>query len=165
MNPFAKANSGPIGASGAAAMLRNRPRRHVICSWKSTVIRAYFPSRFREIPFLLAAAVGCGGFALSLRADPMPVKAAVVVTFEVGADTGDQPGEFQFWAEREKWPIKINVPGVDHPVLTDGKGTIGVGMDADLVALDATGSAQTVIILGEVHVQRGIAIRRGTFEP
>jgi beta-aspartyl-dipeptidase (metallo-type) len=46
-----------------------------------------------------------------------------------------------------------------------GKGTIGVGMDADLVALDATGSAQTVIILGEVHVQRGIAIRRGTFEP
>ena len=46
-----------------------------------------------------------------------------------------------------------------------GKGTIAAGSDADLVALDATGSAQTVIILGEVHVQDGIAIRRGTFEP
>ena len=46
-----------------------------------------------------------------------------------------------------------------------GKGTIAAGADADLVALDATGSAQTVIILGEVHVQGGIAIRRGTFEP
>jgi len=25
-------------------------------------------------------------------------KVIVVVTFEVGADTGDAPGEFQFWA-------------------------------------------------------------------
>jgi beta-aspartyl-dipeptidase (metallo-type) len=46
-----------------------------------------------------------------------------------------------------------------------GKGTIAAGADADLVALDATGGAQTVIILGEVHVQDGIATRRGTFEP
>ena len=45
-----------------------------------------------------------------------------------------------------------------------GKGTIAVGADADLVALDATGSAQTVIILGQVHVKGGIAIRRGSFE-
>ena len=45
-----------------------------------------------------------------------------------------------------------------------GKGTIAVGADADLVALDATGSAQTVIILGEVHVRDGVAVRRGTFE-
>ncbi len=51
---------------------------------------------------------------------------AVVVTFEVGADRGDKPGEFQFWVERENWQQKIDVPGVDHPVLTDGRGTIGV---------------------------------------
>jgi purine nucleoside permease len=57
-------------------------------------------------------------------ADPIPVKVAVVVTFEVGADTGDQPGELQLWAERETWAGKITVPGVDHPVLTDGHGTI-----------------------------------------
>ena len=68
--------------------------------------------------FLLAAA--------ALRADPIPVKVAVVVTFEVGADRGDTPGEFQNWVERENWVQKIDVPGVDHPVLTDGKGTIGV---------------------------------------
>jgi len=61
-----------------------------------------------------------------VRAASIPVKVAVVVTFEVGADTGDKPGEFQFWAEREKWPLKIPVPGVDHPVLTDGAGVIGV---------------------------------------
>jgi purine nucleoside permease len=62
----------------------------------------------------------------ALRADPIPVKGAVVVTFEVGADRGDTPGEFQNWVERENWVQKIDVPGVDHPVLTDGNGTIGV---------------------------------------
>jgi purine nucleoside permease len=61
-----------------------------------------------------------------LGADPIPVKVAVVVTFEVGADRGDRPGEFQYWVERENWTRKIDVPGVDHPVLTDGNGTIGV---------------------------------------
>jgi purine nucleoside permease len=59
-------------------------------------------------------------------AAPIVVKVAVVTTFEDGSDTGDQPGEFQFWAEREQWKEKINVPGVDHPVYYDGKGMIGV---------------------------------------
>ena len=64
--------------------------------------------------------------AAPLRADPIPVKVAIVVTFEVGADRGDRPGEFQYWVERENWTQQVVVPGVDHPVLTDGKGTIGV---------------------------------------
>jgi purine nucleoside permease len=64
--------------------------------------------------------------AAALGADPIPVKVAIVVTFEVGADRGDRPGEFQFWVERENWTRTIAVPGLDHPVLTDGKGTIGV---------------------------------------
>ncbi len=46
----------------------------------------------------------------------------------------------------------------------DGKGVIAAGADADLVALDATGAARTVIIRGEVHVRDGITVRRGTFE-
>jgi beta-aspartyl-dipeptidase (metallo-type) len=46
-----------------------------------------------------------------------------------------------------------------------GKGRIAAGADADLVALDATGAARTVIIRGEVHVRAGAAVRRGTFEP
>jgi beta-aspartyl-dipeptidase (metallo-type) len=45
-----------------------------------------------------------------------------------------------------------------------GKGEIAPGADADLVALDATGGAHTVIIRGEVHVRDGAAVRRGTFE-
>jgi purine nucleoside permease len=64
--------------------------------------------------------------AARLAAEPIPVRVAVVVTFEVGADRGDRPGEFQYWAERENWTERIEVPGVDHHVLTDGQGTIGV---------------------------------------
>jgi purine nucleoside permease len=75
-------------------------------------------ARFLALALLLSAA--------RLGADPMPVKVAVVVTFEVGADKGDKPGELQFWAERENWKDSITVPGVDHAVLSDGNGTIGV---------------------------------------
>ena len=64
--------------------------------------------------------------ACAALSEPMPVKVAVVVTFESGADRGDRPGEFQYWVERENWTQSVLVPGVDHPVLTDGKGTIGV---------------------------------------
>lgn len=45
-----------------------------------------------------------------------------------------------------------------------GKGRVAVGGDADLVALDETGGAHTVIIRGEVHLADGQTVRRGTFE-
>jgi beta-aspartyl-dipeptidase (metallo-type) len=44
------------------------------------------------------------------------------------------------------------------------KGRVDAGADADLVVLDATGAAQTVIIGGQIHVRDGQAVRRGTFE-
>src|SRR4051812_34358497 len=31
---------------------------------------------------------------------PLKVKVVIVTMFEVGADAGDVPGEFQFWVER-----------------------------------------------------------------
>jgi len=53
-------------------------------------------------------------------------KVIVVVTFEVGADTGDAPGEFQFWAERQHLTGSIVVPGLDHPVRFNDRGVYGV---------------------------------------
>ena len=53
-------------------------------------------------------------------------KVVVVSTFEIGKDTGDAPGEFQFWAERENLGNPVNVPGVDHPVLSNSAGLFGV---------------------------------------
>ena len=53
-------------------------------------------------------------------------KVIVVATFEVGADTGDSPGEFQFWVEREKLDQTMTVPGLDHPVRFNKDGVYGV---------------------------------------
>ena len=38
----------------------------------------------------------------ALAQPPLEVKVVVVTMFERGDDTGDQPGEFQYWVERER---------------------------------------------------------------
>jgi purine nucleoside permease len=53
-------------------------------------------------------------------------KVIVVSTFEVGLDTGDKPGEFQFWVEREKLDKTLVVPGLDAPVRYNDDGVYGV---------------------------------------
>lgn len=64
---------------------------------------------------------------LSLRAaELIRPKVIVVATFEVGADTGDKPGEFQYWVEREKLTGSLTVPGLDHPVRFNDQGVYGV---------------------------------------
>lgn len=58
-------------------------------------------------------------------ADRIPVKVIVLSGFEVGEDTGDAPGEFQFWAEREKLFDRIEVPGAPHPLCRNAEGLYG----------------------------------------
>jgi purine nucleoside permease len=48
---------------------------------------------------------------------PLKVKVVVVAMFEVGADTGDVPGEFQFWIERRKLAHVISLPSVASKLL------------------------------------------------
>jgi len=61
-----------------------------------------------------------------LGADLIRPRVMVVTTFEVGADTGDKPGEFQYWAEREHLTGTLVVPGLDHPVRYNSEGVYGV---------------------------------------
>lgn len=76
---------------------------------------------------LAAAALGwlvaVTGSAAEARFAP---KVLVVTTYEIGADSGDKPGEFQFWHEREHLTHRVAVPGVDHPLTHDGKGLWGM---------------------------------------
>jgi purine nucleoside permease len=46
----------------------------------------------------------------------------VVATYETGKDRGDTPGELQYWVERQNLDQKIAVPGVEHALMTNGKG-------------------------------------------
>jgi purine nucleoside permease len=65
---------------------------------------------------------------LSLHAQttpaPIPIKVVIVTTFEVGNDTGDKPGEFQFWVEREHLDRVLPFPGGTHPLRTNASGDI-----------------------------------------
>jgi purine nucleoside permease len=49
-------------------------------------------------------------------------KVLVIATYETGKDRGDVPGELQYWAERQKLDTAVPVPGLDHPLLTNGSG-------------------------------------------
>ena len=62
---------------------------------------------------LRCAAFLCAFVALATvarAAAPIPVRVVVVTTFELGADTGDTPGEFQHWVERFPLPQTIAFP-------------------------------------------------------
>jgi purine nucleoside permease len=81
---------------------------------------------FRRFGFLLALygclssvyAAGQAKGAAILRP-----KVVIVCYFEVGADTGDRPGELQFWVERDHLDRVIEVPGMTHDVRANAAGT------------------------------------------
>lgn len=59
-------------------------------------------------------------------ANRIPVKVIVVANFEPGEDTGDAPGEFQLWAEREHLDETIPVRGALHPLRRNADGLYGM---------------------------------------
>lgn len=63
-------------------------------------------------------------------AKPIPIKVVVVTAFEVGADTGDVPGELQLWVERYPAIQTVKIPGVERParLSKDGVLIISTGM-------------------------------------
>lgn len=80
-----------------------------------------------SLPALLAAVLIAAAPASSAaEASRFEPRVVVVTTFESGADSGDKPGEFQFWHEREHLTNRVDVPGVDHPLTHDGRGLWGM---------------------------------------
>jgi purine nucleoside permease len=71
---------------------------------------------------LLGLAAGALLAAAPPAAAKIPVKVIVLSGFEVGDDTGDAPGEFQFWAEREGLTGTLEVKGAPHPLRYNAAG-------------------------------------------
>ena len=74
---------------------------------------------------MMAALLAAGGMlgAQTARAQARYApKVLVIATYETGKDSGDVPGELQYWVEREHLDQAIQVPGIEHPILTNGKG-------------------------------------------
>lgn len=57
------------------------------------------------------------------RTEIIRPKVIVVVYFEVGKDTGDAPGELQFWVERDHLDRVIDVPGMSRSVRANADGS------------------------------------------
>lgn len=57
---------------------------------------------------------------------PIQVKVVVVAMFEVGEDTGDQPGELQYWVERDHLDRVYPVPAAYHAVRMNASGEMAV---------------------------------------
>jgi purine nucleoside permease len=56
----------------------------------------------------------------------IPIKVVVVTMFERGADSGDDPGEFQYWVEREPLPRVLPLPAGYHDLRLNDNGVLGV---------------------------------------
>ena len=73
----------------------------------------------------------------------MPVKVVVVTMFERGADTGDEPGEFQYWVEREKLDRVLPLAAGYHDLRTNGAGVLGM-----VTGIGTAKAAASVMALG-----------------
>ena len=82
---------------------------------------------------------------LAAGAAPLAPKVVVVAMFEPGQDTGDTPGEYQFWVERLKLDQVFPLPSAYHDVRANADGSViaivtGVGNIRAAATLMALGS-------------------------
>jgi purine nucleoside permease len=74
---------------------------------------------------------------------PIPVKVVIVTMFERGADTGDAPGELQYWVERNHLDRVIPFPPGHHDLRMNNDGVLavltGVGTAKSTAAIMALG--------------------------
>ncbi len=77
------------------------------------------------------------------RPRPIPVKVVVVAMFEQGEDTGDAPGELQYWVERDHLDRIFPLPAAYHAVRMNGIGEMAV-----LTGQGTANAAATITALG-----------------
>jgi purine nucleoside permease len=97
-------------------------------------------------PLALRLAAGLVAFAsvLPAAAEIIRPKVVIVTMFENGADTGDAPGEFQFWVEREKLDRVLPLPAGHRAVRTNADGSV-LGI---VTGMGNTNAATSIMALG-----------------
>lgn len=74
---------------------------------------------------------------------PIPVKVVIVAMFEVGEDTGDKPGEFQLWVERDHLDHVFPLPAAYHAARMNDSGELGI-----VTGAGTAHAAATIMALG-----------------
>jgi purine nucleoside permease len=76
------------------------------------------------------------------------VKVIVLCGFEVGADSGDEPGEFQYWVERDHMDEALVVLGAPHVLRRNTEGLYGsVGEVANVSHQSTTPHSELVMAI------------------
>ncbi len=88
--------------------------------------------------FLLATAVRA-----QTAPKPLEIKVVVIAMFEQGADTGDVPGEYQYWVEREHLSTVLPFPQGYHDLRINNDGVLGV-----VTGVGTARAAATIMALG-----------------
>src|SRR5208337_1443691 len=103
--------------------------------------------RFARKLFAALLVLGCSPAAsagqAAAPAAPIPVKVVVVTMFERGEDTGDTPGEYQLWVEREHLDQVLPMPAGYHHVRLNSNGVLGM-----LTGVGTAKAAASVMALG-----------------
>jgi purine nucleoside permease len=104
---------------------------------------------FRVLLALLVVSLSAPSISFAVQAPAVPpgkpivVKVVVVTMFELGADTGDAPGELQFWVEREHLDQMIPFPAGYHDLRMNSNGVLAV-----LTGEGTAKAAATIMALG-----------------
>jgi purine nucleoside permease len=93
--------------------------------------------------FLACAFLAIFAAAVTAKPRPIPVKVVVVAMFEVGNDTGDTPGELQYWVERDHLDRSYPLPAGYHALRMNGEGEMAV-----LTGQGTAHAAATIMALG-----------------
>ncbi len=93
--------------------------------------------------FLLFAHLFAAAQSVPVAATAIPVKVVVIAMFEVGADTGDQPGELQYWVERDHLDRVIPLPAAYHDVRMNSDGELAI-----VTGQGTANAAATIMALG-----------------
>jgi purine nucleoside permease len=73
----------------------------------------------------------------------IPIRVVVVTMFERGADTGDEPGEFQYWVERDKLDRVLPFPAGSRDLRMNRRGVLGI-----VTGIGTAKAAASIMALG-----------------
>jgi purine nucleoside permease len=76
-------------------------------------------------------------------AAPLPIKVVVVAMYEAGEDSGDTPGEYQYWVERAHLDRVLPFDAGYHHLRMNAQGVLGV-----LTGVGTAKAAATIMALG-----------------
>ena len=77
------------------------------------------------------------------QVSPIPVKVVILAMFEQGNDTGDAPGEYQYWVERDRLDRVYPLPAGYHAARMNADGEMAV-----VTGPGTANAAATVMALG-----------------